>query len=111
MLGVNRRTHTEPIFRELGILNEDQIHRYTTAIFVYHSLSNPNVNMFEFRSFARNTRDSAFNFLNVPFVNSTRCRQGINFRGPITYNSFPLNIKNIINYDSFKIEYKKSILG
>ena len=69
------------------------------------------MNMFEFRSFARNTRDSALNFLNVPFVTSTRCRQGITFRGPIIIeNSIPLNIRNIINYDSFEIKYKRFIL-
>ena len=81
MLGVNCRTHSEPIFCELGLLNVDKINRYTTGTFVYRSMSNPNVNMFEFRSFARSTRDSASNLLNVPFVPSTHCRQGIKFRG------------------------------
>ena len=109
MLGVNRRTHSEPLFRELGLLNVDQIHRYTSGTFVYRSLRD--VHMFKFRSFAKNTRDSVSYLLNVPFVTSTRCRQGITFRGPTIYNSIPLNIRNIINYDSFEIIYKRFILG
>ena len=111
MLGVNRRIHTEPLFRELGLLNVDQIHRYTSGIFVYCLLSNPYRNIFEFQSFARNARDLTLYMLNVPFVTQTRCRQGITFRSPTIYNSIPLNIRKKINYDSFKIKYKKFILG
>ena len=94
-----------------SVSNVDQIHRYTSGTFVYRSLSNPYANMFEFRCFAKNIRDSILYLLNVPFVTSIRCRQGISFRGFTIFNSIPLNIRNLINYDSLKIIYKRFILG
>ena len=78
-----------------SVSNVDQIHRYTSGTFVYRSLSD--VHMFKFRSFAKNTRDSVSYLLNVPFVTSTRCRQGITFRGPTIYSTIPLKIRYIIN--------------
>ena len=90
MLGVNRKTNTEPLFRELGLQNADQIHWYTSETFVYRWLSNPN--MFAFQSLDWNTRDSGFNLFDVLILTSAHCTQGITFRGPTIYNSIPQNL-------------------
>ena len=108
----SRFAHTQNDFIDLKLLNIVNINRYFSSIFVYKSINNLAYpfNYFTFSNHVSyyNLRNS--NDLRLPLVYSTQSQSSPSYYTCHIWNNLPLNIRNILNLNTFKLSVKKYLL-
>ena len=81
------------------------------ALLVYKSLRNGCNQFFNiYNSEDHNTRRNNSNSLPVPNILTTHSRQSIRWMGCKVWNSLPIELRTLQNYNTFKLEYKQLLL-
>ena len=99
------RAHTNPLFKQHGLLKFVDIYKYHLLIYMHKAVSKG-----EYA--ARHNIATRNRHLAVPVNrNLTSSRRGVSFRGPEEWNKLPLNIRGIERLPPFKKAVKKFLLG
>ena len=106
MCGANRRTPSQDLFEELGLLKLTDVLKCVKIVYVYRSLAIPCLNEFSFQMHVWNTRQATKALLFVPNWRLTCCRNAIQYRGSAMYSEIPIDIRQIDNNQSFKRNLK-----
>lgn len=110
--GVRAREHTAPLFHSLCLLRITTINLYMSCVYIFRSLLGINIcDWFVRYECLYDTRLSSANTLVVPFVRSSHSRQSIRYNGVQVWNSLPNHIREIEDYNLFKITLKKHLLS
>ena len=115
--GAHYRDNAIPLYKNLDVLQLDDLYCYETAKFVYCCLQNqvptPFLNYFTKVSEAsqRTTRQSTDELLlYIPRYPTTRLQRSIKYQGVKKWNAFPNDIKSL-EFKRFKIQLKKFLLS
>ena len=102
----NRYEHTVPLFRDFNFLSVEQINKYMSVIFVHRCLNSGNNLFRRYSPIHYNTRLGNASVLTLPNIDSTHSRQSVRWVGCWCWNSLPQHIREIQNYNSFKLKAK-----
>ena len=107
--GVHPRTHTEPLYKTLNILNVDQIRDYSIALFMY-KLTNcmlPSIfeNMIIQTSDVHNYSTRQADLLYIPFASTKRTQRTIKHFGAELWNS----LCNVLDIDCAISTFKQRL--
>lgn len=107
---VDHMTHSEPLFKMLGILPLRKLYFFRVCLSVFKELKNISKMPYGFKYSSDRRGRSGTNQLYVPTVNTNYGFQCISCTGPRFYNVLPEPIKNIPTFLTFKNVLKKWIL-
>ena len=98
------RDHTNPLFKQLGLLKFLDIYKFHILVYMHKALSKgkyaPRHNL------STRNRDLA-----VPVFHSlTNTQRAVSFKGPTLWNELPLNLRSIERLNPFKKALKKYFL-
>lgn len=97
---------TKPLFHKTKILTVKDIYLFSLGIHMYKKQSSNSIILPTHSHFTR-SRNNA-----VPtFQRLTQCQRSIKYKGPTTWNSIPLNIRQSNSLNSFKKMYKKYLIN
>ena len=102
-------THTEPLFRKLGIMTFSQLYDYFAGIFVFKSLNNLLPRIFS-NVFVHNISSRKALDLRPYFCTRKVCEFSMKFMGPKIWNRLTDKIKSSKSIHSFKFQMRKCIL-
>ena len=114
--GVVPRSHTEPLYKELGILNVNQIYQYSVGLFMFKFVNKmfPSLlfdNMFTFTTDVHNYNTRQAQLLYVPYCSTTRSQKTIRYTGTRIWNSFSNKINTQCVISTFKKNLKLILLN
>ena len=103
--------HTDPLFQELDVLKVPQINYYTKSNFIYKSLNSFNLcNWFEYYHSEYGTRNANSRVLLQHVSKTEHSKRSLMYDGLEFRNALSRDIRESINYDTFKCKIKHHIL-
>ena len=112
--GVRPRTHTEPLYKALDILNIDQVRDYSIALFMYklmnHMLPSMFENMFIKTSDVHNYSTRQADMLYVQYASTKRPQRTIKHHGTKSWNSLCNSIPADCAISTYKQKLKAFLL-
>ena len=114
MLGQPFDAPSKPLFRQLNLLNIDEVYRYQVGKLMYDN-KNQYINMSVELQLVENThsyhtRSRTNQNYTFPYTRTNIGQNSLQFVGPKIWNDIPLEIKNSSKF-VFKKKYKGYILG
>ena len=107
-MGVGWRHPTVNFFKILYILPFKKSYEYLSVIFVYKALNDLNrCNWFTEVSGTYNTRRVAGGDIEVPRARTELFKKSCRISAVLYYNRIPVDIRNLSNYNAFKVQCKK----
>ena len=103
--------HTAPLFNDLYLLTVRQINEYMSCLCVHKSLRLGNNLFSRYVPINYNTRLGGGNNVNVPNILSAHSRQSLRWVGSSNWNSLPQHLREIQEYNTFKIRLKKYLIN
>ena len=107
----SKYSHTNDLFKSLGLLKLSDINIYNNGIFVYKSLHNhSNAGLFTYHV---NTRYNLrkVNLLEIPLLHTNQSQTSIRYQGVKVCNQIPPDIQNKPTTSSFKKSLKSLLLN
>ena len=101
--------HTNTLFKQLKILNLENLYVFHTLLYMYKALvmnRYPDVKNSILSIQANHVHATRINHLRMPYCRVDRCKQMIVYQSIKHWNSLPVNIKEKMNFYSFKKECK-----
>lgn len=99
-------SHTNVLFREMGILKFNDLHTYVVALYAFKQNSNNSLTTLDHQYFTRNRENPV-----APFHRLAVTQHSVSFSAPHVWNDLPLFVKNCTRLETFKMELKKHLLN
>lgn len=109
--GSGFRDHTNPLFKNLGILKINDVYILESLKFVNNQLKNPNVYNFQRVSDVHNVNTRNINHLRPRLAHTSLSKKFVTYSGCNLWNNLPLELRTITNNVTFKIKCKKHLLS
>jgi len=113
--GSHYRAHTSDLFANNKLLNMQQIYQYSIGIFMFKycndELPNLFANMFQKNSgiHTHNTRQQ--NHFHLPKFKNNMLKNSVRYQGVTLWNGLPDQLRESKSLNSFKFNFKKSLLN
>ena len=113
--GVPPRTHTDPLYKDLKILNIDQIRDYSIALFMYklshHMLPSMFENMFIYTSDVHDYYTRQADLLYIQYAPTKRSQRTIKYYGTKLWNIISVVVQPDCAISTFKQKLKIFLLS
>jgi len=110
----DNREHTNPLYISSKILNFKKLMQYNNSKYIYRSLhgltANSTSDTFRYRKCGINTRSITQEELVLPLFKNSTSQRSIFYSGVKNYNSLPLEIRSVDNYNNFKFKMKMLLM-